>query len=223
MRIFLDTANVEEIRHGTRWGVIGGVTTNPSLVAKEEGADFKQAILEICSLVDGPVCAEVLSGDADSMVDEARELASWAPNIVVKIPITPSGLEAASALARDNIKTNLTLCFSVNQALLSALAGASYVSPFVGRLDDVGQDGMSLVADIVEVFRRYQLPTQVVAASLRHPMHCLAAAKAGAHIATVPYKVLTQMVHHPLTDVGIQRFAEDWQKAFGLTVGLAGS
>ena len=212
MRIFLDTANIDQIRHAAKLGIISGVTTNPTLVAKEEAVDFKAAILEICSLVPGPVSAEVLSLEPEGMIEEARQLSSWAPNIVVKIPVSEAGLEAVSVLSRENIKTNLTLCFSVNQALLGALVGATYVSPFVGRLDDIGHQGMEVVAEAVEIFHRYALSTQVIAASLRHPLHIIAAAKAGAHIATVPYNVLMQMIRHPLTDIGITRFAEDWKK-----------
>jgi len=212
MRIFLDTANIDQIRHAAKLGIISGVTTNPTLVAREEAADFKAAILEICSLVPGPVSAEVLSLEPEGMIEEARQLSSWAPNIVVKIPVSEAGLEAVSVLSGENIKTNLTLCFSVNQALLGALVGATYVSPFVGRLDDIGHQGMEVVAEAVEIFHRYALSTQVIAASLRHPLHIIAAAKAGAHIATVPYNVLMQMIRHPLTDIGITRFAEDWKK-----------
>ena len=215
MRIFLDTANIEEIRQATKLGIISGVTTNPSLMAKEKGADYRQTVQEICSLVDGPISAEVLSQDADGMVQEAKEISSWAPNVVVKVPITPAGIEAASRLSKEGVKTNLTLCFSLNQALLAALAGATFVSPFVGRLDDIGHDGMELVAEIVQVFRHYGFATQVIAASLRHPKHCVLAAKAGAHIATVPYPVLMQMLRHPLTDVGLARFLDDWRKAQG--------
>lgn len=212
MRIFLDTANIDQIRHAAKLGIISGVTTNPTLVAKEEAVDFKAAILEICSLVPGPVSAEVLSLEPEGMIEEARQLSSWAPNIVVKIPVSEAGLEAVSVLSGENIKTNLTLCFSVNQALLGALVGATYVSPFVGRLDDIGHQGMEVVAEAVEIFHRYALSTEVIAASLRHPLHIIAAAKAGAHIATVPYNVLLQMIRHPLTDIGITRFGEDWKK-----------
>ncbi|MFQ5924959.1 MAG: fructose-6-phosphate aldolase [Dehalococcoidia bacterium] len=212
MRIFLDTANIDQIRHAVKLGIISGVTTNPTLVAREDAADFKAAILEICSLVPGPISAEVLTLEPEGMIEEARQLCSWAPNIVVKIPVSEAGLEAVSVLSRENIKTNLTLCFSVNQALLGALVGATYVSPFVGRLDDIGHQGMEVVAEAVEIFHHYTLPTQVIAASLRHPLHVIAAAKAGAHIATVPYSVLMQMIRHPLTHIGITRFAEDWKK-----------
>ena len=214
MRIFLDTANIDEIRQAAKLGVISGVTTNPSLVAKEKRADMKAVIREISSIVDGPISAEVLSMEPQAMVREAREVSSWSPNVVVKIPVSASGLEAVSVLSKEGIRTNLTLCFSLNQAILGAIAGATYVSAFVGRLDDAGHDGMQLVAEIVEIFDNYKdrLKTQVIAASIRHPLHVVAAAKARAHIATVPYNVLMQMVKHPLTDIGICRFAEDWQR-----------
>ncbi|MBA7682552.1 Transaldolase [subsurface metagenome] len=211
MRIFLDTANIDEIKKGARLGIVSGVTTNPTLVSKEGLNDYKAVVKEICSIIPGPVSAEVVVVGTQAMLEQAREIATWAPNVVVKIPSTIDGLEVISALARDNIKVNMTLCFSLNQALLGALAGATYVSPFVGRLDDVGHDGMQLVKDIVEVFSYYHLKTEVLAASIRHPLHCVVAAKAGAHIATVPFKVLVQMMQHPLTDVGIARFLSDWQ------------
>ena len=214
MRIFLDTANIDEIRQAAKLGVVSGVTTNPSLVAKEKRADMKAVIREISSIVDGPISAEVLSLELQAMIREAREVSSWSPNVVVKIPMSASGLEAISILSKEGIRTNLTLCFSLNQAILGAIVGATYVSAFVGRLDDAGHDGMQLVAEIVEVFDHYKerLKTQVIVASIRHPLHVVAAAKAGAHIATVPYNVLMQMVKHPLTDIGISRFAEDWQR-----------
>jgi len=214
MRIFLDTANIDEIRQAARLGVVSGVTTNPSLVAKEKKADMRAVIQEISSIVDGPISAEVLSLEPEAMIREARNVSSWSPNVVVKIPMSVAGLEAVSVLSKEGIRTNLTLCFSVNQAILGAVAGATYVSSFVGRLDDIGHDGMQLVAEIVEVFDRYndRLKTQVIAASIRHPLHVTAAAKAGAHIATIPYSVLMQMVKHPLTDIGITRFAEDWRR-----------
>ncbi|MBI2855827.1 MAG: fructose-6-phosphate aldolase [Chloroflexi bacterium] len=216
MLIFLDTANLDEIRHAARLGVLRGVTTNPSLAAKE-GIDavdsYRVTVQEIASIVKGPISAEVLSTDTQGMVEEGREIARWAPNVVVKIPSTLEGLEAISNLASEGIRVNQTLCFSVNQALLGASAGSAFVSPFVGRLDDEGHDGMTLVSDIVQVFRTYDIKTKVMAASIRHPLHCVAAAKAGADIATVPYKVLLQMMHHPLTDVGVARFLQDWQKA----------
>jgi len=211
MEIFLDTANIEEIRQGAKLGVVSGVTTNPSLMAKEGTADYEAVVKEICTIIPGPVSAEVVVEGAEAMIEQARKIAAWAPNVVIKIPATAEGLEVTSALAKEKIKVNFTLCFSLNQALLGALAGAAFVSPFVGRLDDAGHDGMELVEDIVDVFDYYQLPAKVIAASIRHPEHCLAAAKAGAHIATVPYKVLTQMIKHPLTDVGVARFTSDWQ------------
>jgi transaldolase len=212
VRIFLDTANVEHIRKAAKLGIISGVTTNPSLVSMEGKADYQAAIKEVCSIIPGPISAEVLGEEVESMIEQARDISTWAPNIVIKIPATITGLEATSILAKDNIKVNFTLCFSLNQALLGARAGATYVSLFVGRLDDTGHDGMQVVKDIVEVFNHYQLPTQVIAASIRHPLHCVAAAKAGAHIATVPYSVLMQMIRHPLTDIGVTRFLADWQR-----------
>jgi len=215
MRLFLDTANIDQIRHGVKLGVISGVTTNPSLISKEGKVDYRKLVKEICSIVPGPVSTEVLSQDASGMVTEAREIAQWAENIAVKIPASLEGVEATSVLAKENIKVNFTLCFSLNQALLGAAAGATYISPFVGRLDDIGEDGMKVVLDIVEYLGYYQLPTQVIAASIRHTQHCLAAAKAGAHIATVPYRVLLQMIQHPLTDIGINRFIDDWNRVIG--------
>lgn len=216
MEIFLDTANLDEIHQALRLGVISGVTTNPSLAAKEgigDLVDYREAIQEIARLVDGPISAEVLAADYEGMVEEAREIAAWAPNVVAKIPSTLEGFEAMSTLSQEGIRINQTLCFSVNQAILGARAGASFVSPFVGRLDDAGHDGMQVVADIVEVFNRYQISTKVLAASIRHPMHCVDAAKAGAHVVTIPLKVLIQMAHHPLTDVGMARFSEDWKQS----------
>ena len=212
MRIFLDTANIEHIRHGVRLGVVTGVTTNPSLVSREGKVDYRKLVQEICAIVPGPVSTEVLGQDSKTMVDEARQIAKWADNVVVKIPASSEGLEATSVLARENIKVNFTLCFTLNQALLAAEAGARYISPFVGRLDDIGEDGMRVVADIAEYLDYYQLSAQVIAASIRHPQHCLMAARAGAHIATVPYEVLLQMMRHPLTDIGIQRFRDDWNR-----------
>jgi len=212
MRLFLDTANIEHIRHGVRLGVISGVTTNPSLISREGKVDYQKLVKEICSVVPGPVSTEVLSQDASGMIDEAREVARWADNIVVKIPANLEGVEATSVLSKEGVKVNFTLCFSLNQTLLGVAAGASFVSPFVGRLDDIGEDGMKVVEDIVEFLRFYQLPTQVIAASIRHPQHCMVAAEVGAHIATVPYKVLLQMIQHPLTDIGVKRFMDDWSK-----------
>jgi len=216
MRIFLDTANIEHIRQGVKLGVVTGVTTNPTLVSKEGHKDYRAVVKEICSIVPGPVSAEVVVEGVPAMLEQARQIAAWAPNVVIKIPATAEGLEVTSALARENIKVNMTLCFSVNQALLAALAGATFVSPFVGRLDDAGHDGMALVKEIVDVFKQYRdLTTEVLAASIRHPLHCIAAAKAGAHIATVPYSVLLQMIKHPLTDIGIERFLADWKSVSG--------
>ncbi|MFA5375290.1 MAG: fructose-6-phosphate aldolase [Dehalococcoidia bacterium] len=212
MHIFLDTANIEQIRQAAKLGLISGVTTNPSLVAKEGSSNLKSRILEICSLVDGSVSVEVLSLDAEGMIREAREIAAWHRNVTVKIPVSEAGYEAVSVLSRENIKTNLTLCFSPTQTLLGARAGATYVSPFVGRLDDIGHRGMDVVSETVEIFTKYNLNTQVIAASIRHPLHVLEAAKAGSHIATVPYDVLMKMMKHPLTDIGIARFIEDWKK-----------
>ena len=215
MRIFLDTANIDEIRDGACLGVVSGVTTNPSLVAKEGKADlreYREAVREIAQIIDGPISAEVLAPEVPSMLEEGHEIATWTPNVVVKLPSTAAGFEATSLLAKEGIKVNQTLCFSVNQAILAALAGATYVSPFVGRLDDIGEDGMGLVADIVQVFRKQGFDTKVLAASLRHPVHVVEAAKTGADIVTLPYKVLTQMVQHPLTDLGVARFAEDWHR-----------
>jgi transaldolase len=212
MRIFLDTANIEHIRQAAKLGLISGVTTNPSLVAKEGSSNLKSRILEICSLVDGSISVEVLSLDVDGMIKEARELAAWHKNVTVKIPVSEAGYEAVSILSRENIKTNLTLCFSPTQTLLGARAGATYVSPFVGRLDDIGHRGMDVVSETVEIFTKYNLKTQVIAASIRHPLHVIEAAKAGSHIATVPYDILMKMMKHPLTDIGIARFIEDWKK-----------
>ena len=212
MRIFLDTANIDQIRQAAKLGIISGITTNPSLMSQEGSSDYKAAIKEICSIIPGPVSAEVVTEEIEVMIEQARDIATWAPNIVIKIPATTDGLEATSALAKEDVRVNFTLCFSLNQALLGALAGATYVSPFVGRLDDIGEDGMQVVKDIVDVFKHYQLSTQVIAASIRHPLHCVAAAKAGAHIATIPYNVLMQMIHHPLTDIGVTRFLTDWRR-----------
>ena len=212
MRIFLDTANIDQIKQGVKLGVVSGVTTNPSLVSQEGPADYEAVVKEICAIVPGPVSAEVLVENANDMIEQAPKIAAWAPNVVVKIPATTAGLEAISTLSKKKVKLNMTLCFSLNQAILGALAGATYVSPFVGRLDDIGEDGMGLVSDIVDVFEYYQFDTQVIAASIRHAQHCVAAAQAGAHIATVPYKVLMQMMQHPLTDIGVARFQDDWQR-----------
>ncbi|MGD0765116.1 MAG: fructose-6-phosphate aldolase [Dehalococcoidia bacterium] len=209
MRIFLDTANIDEIREVARLGVLSGVTTNPTLMAKEHGVEYRERVVEICEVVKGPVSAECIARDVPGLIAEAREVAAWHPDVVVKIPIDAAGLEATAKLSKEGVKVNMTLIFSTNQALLAALAGATYISPFVGRLDDAGQDGMEVVRESVEILDRYHLPAQVIAASLRHPRHVIAAAKAGSHIATLPYQVLTAMLKHPLTDVGIERFLAD--------------
>ena len=212
MRIFLDTANIEQIKQAAKLGVISGVTTNPSLVAKESTSDYETVTKKICSIIDGPVSVEVISEDTEGMIKEARVKAAWAPNVVIKVPITADGLRATAALKKEKIKVNMTLCFSANQALLGALAGAAYVSIFVGRLDDAGHDGMQVVDDTLAILDNYpDLDTEVIAASIRHPLHCTSAALAGAHIATVPYAVLMQMIQHPMTDVGIKKFLTDWK------------
>ena len=212
MKIFIDTANVEEIREAASWGILDGVTTNPSLISKE-GRDFKTVVQEITEIVDGSISAEVMSDDAEGLVAEAEELVKIHDNITIKIPITEEGLKAVSILADKNIRTNVTLIFSANQALLAARAGASYVSPFVGRLDDIGMNGAGLVSEISEIFALYGIPTEIIAASIRTPMNVLDCAKAGADIATIPYSVLKKMFHHPLTDDGIARFKKDWADA----------
>jgi len=214
LELFLDTANIDDIRKAVELGVISGVTTNPSLVAREK-RDFHTIVKEICSIVPGPVSAEVLSLDAIRMIAEARTLAALAKNVVVKLPMTKDGLLACRTLTAEGIKTNVTLVFSPNQALLAARAGATYASPFVGRLDDIGYDGMQVVRDIVQIYSNYNLPTKVITASVRHPMHVVEAAKAGSHIATVPSAVFDAMFRHPLTDIGIERFLADWKKAMG--------
>ena len=210
MKIFIDTANTEEIKEATKLGVVSGVTTNPSLIAKE-GKVFEEVIAEIAQIVDGPISAEVTADDAEGMVKEAKELASINKNIVIKIPVTQEGLKAVSTLKALGIKTNVTLIFSANQALLAARAGASYVSPFVGRLDDIGADGIVLVKTIAEIFKLHGIETEIIAASIREPESVIDAALSGAHIATLPYKVITQMLKHPLTDIGIEKFKKDWE------------
>lgn len=211
MKIYLDSASVEEVRRAASWGLLSGVTTNPTLIVKE-GRDFHQVIREICGLVKGPVSAEVTGTTASQMVEEARELAKISGQVVIKIPITTEGLEAVHKLKREGIHTNVTLIFSANQALLAARAGASYVSPFLGRLDDISHDGISVVGEIAEIFQKHRIETQIIAASLRHPRHFTEAALAGAHIATVPMAVLEKLIVHPLTDQGIERFLADWKK-----------
>ena len=210
MKLFIDTANIDEIKEINDWGVICGVTTNPSLIAKE-GRDFKQVVKEITAIVDGPVSAEVISLKSEDMIEEALELSKIHKNVVIKLPMTSEGLKATKALSKKKIKTNVTLVFSANQALLAARAGATYVSPFVGRMDDIGNNGMDIIEDIITVFDIHGIDTEVISASIRTPMHVLESAKAGAHISTIPYKVFTQMVEHPMTDLGIERFLKDWE------------
>ncbi len=215
MKFFIDTANLDEIKNAHNLGVLDGVTTNPSLVAREGISGrkaFKDHILKICEIVGGPVSAESVSEDLDGMLAEARELSAIDQNVVVKIPMTTVGLRAVKILSAEGINTNVTLVFSPLQALLAAKAGASYVSPFVGRLDDISQDGMHLVRDMLEIFSNYLFETEVIVASIRHPVHVLEAARLGADIATIPYKVIEQLARHPLTDQGIQKFSEDWKK-----------
>ena len=212
MKFFLDTANVKEIREAKAMGVLDGVTTNPSLVAKE-GQPFKETVIEICNIVNGPVSAEVTATDLDGMLEQGRNYAKWNRNVVVKLPTTREGVKGCKTLSDEGIKINMTLCFSPSQALLVAKAGAAYVSPFVGRLDDISTDGMTLVREIVQIYKNYGYTTQVLAASLRHPMHVVEAALAGAHVGTMPFKVLEMMFHHPLTDIGLEKFAKDWEKA----------
>jgi len=211
VKFFIDTAHIEEIKEAAAMGLVDGVTTNPSLVAKT-GRKFRDVLLEICDVVKGPVSAEVVSTTCDEMMREARELAALRDNIVVKIPLIPEGLKAVKMCTDEGISTNVTLCFSATQALLAAKAGATYISPFVGRVDDVSDDGMALVADILEIYENYGFDTQVLVASVRHPMHVLEAAKLGAHVATCPLSVLMQLSKHPLTDIGLKKFLEDWQK-----------
>lgn len=210
MKLFIDTANVDEIKEINSWGVIEGVTTNPSLIAKE-GKVFENVVKEITEIVDGPISAEVISMESEGMIKEGEELSKIHENIVIKIPMCAEGLKAVSALARKGIQTNVTLIFSSNQALLAAKAGASYVSPFVGRLDDIGQEGIMLIEEIADIFNIHGIETEIISASIRHPQHVLTSAKAGADIATVPYKVFKQMLGHPMTDIGIEKFLKDWE------------
>ncbi|QIA26215.1 fructose-6-phosphate aldolase [Thermaerobacter sp. PB12/4term] len=212
MELFLDTAQVDEVRRAAAWGVVTGVTTNPTLMARA-GGDPEAILRTIAGLIPGPISAEVIATDVEGMVREGRHLASLADNIVVKIPMTAAGLEATHRLSREGIRVNVTLVFQPGQALLAARAGATFVSPFVGRLDDIGEDGIGLVAEIVEIFRTHRLPTRVLAASIRHPRHVIAAARVGADIATMPMAVLEQLMRHPLTDAGLERFLADWQAA----------
>ncbi|MFJ7736104.1 fructose-6-phosphate aldolase [Lysinibacillus sp. NPDC097287] len=212
MKFFIDTANYEEIKEAHAWGILSGVTTNPSLVAKEENVSFHDRLREIAELVDGSISGEVIALDAEGMIKEGLELAAIAPNITVKLPMTPAGLTACKFFSEKGIKTNVTLIFSANQALMAARAGATYVSPFIGRLDDIGQNGVELIETIADIFTIHNIETQIIAASVRHPQHVTAAALAGAHISTTPFKVLKQLFHHPLTDKGIEGFLADWNK-----------
>jgi len=211
MKFFLDTANIDEIRDAAEYGLIDGVTTNPSLVSKE-GRDFKEILLEITRIVDGPISAEVVSVDAKGILREAYDLAKLHKNIVVKIPMIKEGMKALKQLSKDGVKTNVTLVFNSNQALIAAKLGATYVSPFVGRFDDISEVGMDLIADLVQIFNNYKFPTQILVASCRNPLHIREAALLGAHVATMPYKVLEQLLKHPLTDIGLERFLKDWEK-----------
>lgn len=211
MQFFIDTADLKEIKEAAAMGLVDGVTTNPSLVART-GRKFRDVLLEICDVVDGPVSAEVVTLTCDEMMKEARELASLRRNIVVKIPLIPEGLKAVKICTEEGIKTNVTLCFTANQALLAAKVGATYISPFIGRLDDISTEGMQTIADILEIYDNYGFETQVLAASIRHPIHVLQAAKLGAHVATCPLSVLLQLAKHPLTDSGLAKFLEDWKK-----------
>ncbi|WPD23442.1 MAG: fructose-6-phosphate aldolase [Candidatus Electrothrix aestuarii] len=211
MKFFIDTANIDEIKKGLELGMVDGVTTNPSLISKEQ-RPFTEILADICALVDGPISAEVISLDAEGMVTEARELAAINENIVIKVPMTEDGLKAVKRLSAENIKTNVTLIFSTTQALLAAKAGATYVSPFVGRLDDIALDGMELISEIMTIFANYSLPTEVIVASVRSPQHVSQSALIGADIATIPYKVIAQLAKHPLTDIGMEKFLADWEK-----------
>ena len=210
MKFFIDTANVEHIREAASWGLVDGVTTNPSLIAKE-GRDFRDVVLEITQIVDGPISAEVVSLEAGPMVEEARRISEWHENIVIKVPLTVEGIKATSVLSKERIRTNVTLCFSSAQALLAAKVGASFVSPFLGRLDDVGTEGMALVEEIVHIYDMYGYQTEVIAASIRHPLHVVEAAKAGCHVATIPFDTMRKLFNHPLTDIGVERFLSDWE------------
>ena len=213
MKFFIDTANLDEIKEANELGMIDGVTTNPSLVAKEGDVDFREHIAKICAIVEGDISAEVTALDTEGMLREGRELAKIADNVVIKVPLTLDGLKACRTFRAEGTKVNVTLCFSAAQALLAAKAGASYISPFIGRLDDIGQDGMFLIRDIVQIYDNYGFATEVLAASIRHPMHIVDCALAGAHVATIPFKVITQLVKHPLTDKGLEGFLTDWKKS----------
>ena len=212
MKIFLDTANLRELREGAALGVVDGVTTNPSLLAKESG-DAEETLLEICRIVDGPISAEVVATDPEGMIREGRHWASLHKNIVVKCPCTPAGLQATRTLSQEGHRVNVTLVFSAPQGLLAAKAGAAYCSPFIGRLDDIAAPGMDLIADLVQIYRNYSFSCEVLAASLRHPRHVVEAAKIGSHVATMPFNVFSSLIKHPLTDIGLKRFLDDWEKA----------
>ncbi len=214
MRLFLDTANLEQIKQGVKWG-ISGVTTNPTLVAAEGTGDYKGLVQAICGVVPGEVSAEVTAEGIEAMIAQGRDIASWHPNVVVKVPCTPDGFAVTSRLAAESIKVNMTLCFSASQALLAGLCGAYFISPFMGRLDDIGQDGLGLLAEIIDIYNKGKYTTQVLAASVRHPVHVLKAAAMGAQVATIPFKVLEQLTRHPLTDIGNSRFLADWRRVSG--------
>jgi len=215
MQFFLDTANLEDIKKYASWGIVDGVTTNPSLIAKE-GASLEKRIKEIAKVIKGPISSEVISTDLQGMLKEGRAYAKWAKNIYVKVPMTPTGLQAVSVFSKEGIKTNVTLMFSPGQAILAAKAGADFVSPFIGRLDDISEDGMALIEEIVKIYHNYNFKTKVLVASIRHPRHVIEAAKLGADIATMPPAVMNQLSRHPLTDIGIKKFLEDWEKVKGL-------
>ena len=213
MKLFVDTGRVEEVRKAAEWGIVDGVTTNPSLIA-QAGRGFKETVLELCSILPhGSISAEVVGTTVEDILREAREIASWAPNIVVKVPMTPAGVAATRQLTREGIRVNMTLVFSPTQALLAAKAGATYISVFVGRVDDVASEGMRTIEDAVQMVENYGFDSEVLVASIRHPMHVVEAARLGAHIATMPFKVMEQLFQHPLTDIGLQRFLDDWRKA----------
>jgi len=211
MKFFIDTANIDQIKEAASYGLLDGVTTNPSLVSKE-GRNFKELLVEICKIVDGPISAEVVSTDYEGMMKEARELRKIHKNIVIKIPLIKEGLKAVKSLTEEDIKTNVTLCFSPSQALLAAKAGATYISPFVGRLDDISHDGMALIQQIVQIYNNYDYKTEVLVASIRHPLHLVDAALMGAHVATMPFDVIEKLFKHPLTDIGLEKFLSDWKK-----------
>lgn len=215
MKFFIDTANLDEIREAASLGVLDGVTTNPSLVAKEKKVNFKELLTEICKVVDGPISAEVVSTDLDGILKEGYDLAKIHKNITIKVPLIKTGLQACKRFTSEGIKVNVTLCFSPNQALLAAKAGATFISPFVGRLDDISTNGMQLIDEICTMYRNYDYKTQVLVASVRHPMHVVEACQIGAHVCTMPFKVIEQLIQHPLTDLGLKKFLEDWKKLNG--------